>query len=135
MWKIRPMIFITETAGSALQLVRVCGGDVRKRQRSICQCWRGSQNVTSKDAGRSFFRSAHRREGTTRRAPTPQTPLLTTQRISKDFAGFSNVFIMKRGLPLLNFLITFPLISGSPFQYSMFQGNPYSGTETRQRNK
>ncbi|KAM4534221.1 EMILIN-2 isoform 2-T2 [Odontesthes bonariensis] len=42
---------------------------------------------------------------------------------------------MKRGLPLLNFLITFPLISGSPFQYNMFQGNPYSGTETRQRNK
>ncbi|XP_072234905.1 EMILIN-2 [Leuresthes tenuis] len=42
---------------------------------------------------------------------------------------------MKRGLPLLNFLITFPLISGSPFQYNMFQGHPYSGTETRQRNK
>ncbi|XP_008298784.1 EMILIN-2 [Stegastes partitus] len=40
---------------------------------------------------------------------------------------------MKRGL--LHFLITFPLISGSPFQYSMFQGNAYSGTETRQRNK
>lgn len=45
---------------------------------------------------------------------------------------------MKRGLcglPLIPFLITFPLISGSPFQYSMFQGNAYSSTETRQRNK
>ncbi|XP_044195412.1 EMILIN-2 [Thunnus albacares] len=39
------------------------------------------------------------------------------------------------GLPFLIFLITFPLIGGSPFQYSMFQGNAYSGTETRQRNK
>ncbi|XP_026147900.1 EMILIN-2 [Mastacembelus armatus] len=38
-------------------------------------------------------------------------------------------------LPLICFLITSPLISGSPFQYSMFQGNAYSGTETRQRNK
>ncbi|XP_070784561.1 EMILIN-2 [Enoplosus armatus] len=45
---------------------------------------------------------------------------------------------MKRGLgglPLLHFLITVPLISGSPFQHSMFQGNAYSGTDTRQRNK
>lgn len=45
---------------------------------------------------------------------------------------------MKRelcGLPLLHFLMTFTLISGSPFQYSMFQGSAYSGAETRQRNK
>uniref|UniRef100_UPI0037E91C5F EMILIN-2 n=1 Tax=Semicossyphus pulcher TaxID=241346 RepID=UPI0037E91C5F len=45
---------------------------------------------------------------------------------------------MKRvlcGLQLVHFLITFPLISGSPFQYSMFQGNAYSGSDTRQRNK
>ncbi|KAM9337170.1 EMILIN-2 [Symphorus nematophorus] len=45
---------------------------------------------------------------------------------------------MKRGLcglPLFHFLVTFPLISGSPFQYNMFQGNAYSGTDTRQRNK
>ncbi|XP_034718478.1 EMILIN-2 isoform X1 [Etheostoma cragini] len=40
---------------------------------------------------------------------------------------------MKRGL--FHFLITFPLISGSPLQHSMFRGNAYSGTETRQRNK
>ncbi|XP_035804598.2 EMILIN-2 isoform X2 [Amphiprion ocellaris] len=40
---------------------------------------------------------------------------------------------MKRGL--LHFLLTFPFISGSPFQYSMFQGNPYTSSETRQRNK
>ncbi|XP_071381758.1 EMILIN-2 [Centroberyx affinis] len=37
--------------------------------------------------------------------------------------------------PLVHFLLTFPLISGTPFQYNMFQGNAYSGTETRQRNK
>ncbi|XP_012708655.2 EMILIN-2 [Fundulus heteroclitus] len=42
---------------------------------------------------------------------------------------------MKRELHLLNFLLTFPLISGSPFQYNMFQGNAYSAPETRQRNK
>ncbi|KAK2859597.1 hypothetical protein Q5P01_004217 [Channa striata] len=39
------------------------------------------------------------------------------------------------GLTLVHFLLTFPLINGSPFQYSVFQGNAYSGTETRQRNK
>ncbi|KAK2886593.1 EMILIN-2 [Channa argus] len=39
------------------------------------------------------------------------------------------------GLPLIPFLITFPLIHGSPFQYNVFQGDAYSGTETRQRNK
>ncbi|XP_045904103.1 EMILIN-2 [Micropterus dolomieu] len=37
---------------------------------------------------------------------------------------------MRRGLPLIHFLIAVPLISGSPFQHSMSQG---SGT--RQRNK
>ncbi|MEQ2162343.1 hypothetical protein GOODEAATRI_018726, partial [Goodea atripinnis] len=42
---------------------------------------------------------------------------------------------MKPGLHFLSFLLTFPLISGSPFQYNMFQGNPYSAPETRQRNK
>ncbi|XP_028288746.1 EMILIN-2 [Parambassis ranga] len=42
---------------------------------------------------------------------------------------------MTAGLPLLQFLITFPLISGSPFQHSMFQGNSYSGSDARQRNK
>nr|XP_020510407.1 EMILIN-2-like isoform X1 [Labrus bergylta] len=45
---------------------------------------------------------------------------------------------MKRvlcGLQLLHFLITFTSISGSPFHYSMLQGNTYSGSETRQRNK
>ncbi|XP_010737202.3 EMILIN-2 [Larimichthys crocea] len=36
---------------------------------------------------------------------------------------------------LLHLLITFPLISGTPYQYNMFQGNAYSGTDTRQRNK
>ncbi|KAF7669969.1 hypothetical protein LDENG_00105590 [Lucifuga dentata] len=36
---------------------------------------------------------------------------------------------------LIHVFIIFPLISGTPFQYSMFQGNAYSGTETRQRNK
>ncbi|XP_049420956.1 EMILIN-2 [Epinephelus fuscoguttatus] len=40
---------------------------------------------------------------------------------------------MKCGL--VHFLITLPLISGSPFQYSMFQGEAYSGADTRQRNK
>ncbi|XP_070708764.1 EMILIN-2 [Pempheris klunzingeri] len=39
------------------------------------------------------------------------------------------------GLPLVHFLLTFPLIGGSPFQYSMFQGSAYSGADTRQRNK
>lgn len=39
------------------------------------------------------------------------------------------------GLALFHVFITFPLINGSPFQYNMFQGNAYSGTETRQRNK
>ncbi|XP_004546938.2 EMILIN-2 [Maylandia zebra] len=42
---------------------------------------------------------------------------------------------MKRGLLLIHLLMVFPLITGSPFQYSMFQGNAYSGAETRQRNK
>ncbi|XP_031590299.2 EMILIN-2 [Oreochromis aureus] len=42
---------------------------------------------------------------------------------------------MKRGLLLIHLLVVFPLITGSPFQYSMFQGNAYSGAETRQRNK
>ncbi|XP_043960662.1 EMILIN-2 [Gambusia affinis] len=42
---------------------------------------------------------------------------------------------MKREVHLLNFLITFPLISGTPFYYNMFQGNAYSSHETRQRNK
>ncbi|XP_071341032.1 EMILIN-2 [Trachinotus anak] len=45
---------------------------------------------------------------------------------------------MKRGLcglPLIHLLITLPIIAGSPFQYSMFQNNAHSGTETRQRNK
>ncbi|XP_047205156.1 EMILIN-2 [Girardinichthys multiradiatus] len=42
---------------------------------------------------------------------------------------------MKPGLHFLSFLLTFPLISGSPFQYNMFQGNPYSASESRQRNK
>ncbi|XP_039646189.1 EMILIN-2 [Perca fluviatilis] len=43
---------------------------------------------------------------------------------------------MKRGFcGLIHFLITFSLISGSPFQHSMFRGNAYSRTETRQRNK
>ncbi|XP_068437704.1 EMILIN-2 [Clinocottus analis] len=40
---------------------------------------------------------------------------------------------MKCGL--VHFLIAFPLISGTPFQHGVFQGNSYSGTETRQRNK
>ncbi|CAK6970215.1 EMILIN-2 [Scomber scombrus] len=39
------------------------------------------------------------------------------------------------GLSFLIFITTFPLISASPFQYNMFQGNAYSGSETRQRNK
>ncbi|XP_035511543.1 EMILIN-2 [Morone saxatilis] len=45
---------------------------------------------------------------------------------------------MKRGLcglPLIHLFITFPLIIGSPYQYNMFQGNAYSGSDTRQRNK
>ncbi|XP_061569546.1 EMILIN-2 [Cololabis saira] len=42
---------------------------------------------------------------------------------------------MESGLQLLHFLVTFPLIGGSPFQYSMFQGNAYSAPETRQRSK
>nr|XP_046226934.1 EMILIN-2 [Scatophagus argus] len=45
---------------------------------------------------------------------------------------------MKRrlyGLALIHLFTTFPLISGSPFQYNVFQGNAYSATETRQKNK
>ncbi|XP_076014319.1 EMILIN-2 [Genypterus blacodes] len=34
--------------------------------------------------------------------------------------------------PIVYFLMTFPLINATPFQYSMFQGNAYSGSE---RNK
>ncbi|XP_054893701.1 EMILIN-2 [Poeciliopsis prolifica] len=41
---------------------------------------------------------------------------------------------MKREVHLLNFLITFPLIGGTPFHH-MFRGNAYSPPETRQRNK
>ncbi|XP_054478706.1 EMILIN-2 [Anoplopoma fimbria] len=36
---------------------------------------------------------------------------------------------------LIHFLLAFPLICGSPFQHGTFQGNSYSSTETRQRNK
>ncbi|XP_074477562.1 EMILIN-2 [Sebastes fasciatus] len=36
---------------------------------------------------------------------------------------------------LFHFLITLPLIGGSPLQHDMFLGNAYSATETRQRNK
>lgn len=46
-----------------------------------------------------------------------------------------DVFTMKRGLCGLQLLHFLTLISGSPFQYSMFQGNAHSGAETRQRNK
>ncbi|CAJ1082500.1 EMILIN-2-like isoform X1 [Xyrichtys novacula] len=46
---------------------------------------------------------------------------------------------MKRspcGLQLVHFLIIFPFISGSPFQYyNMFRGEAYSGSDTRQKNK
>ncbi|XP_029955426.1 EMILIN-2 [Salarias fasciatus] len=42
---------------------------------------------------------------------------------------------MKSGLPLLLLFITFPLISASPYQYDIFQGNAYAGPDTRQRNK
>ncbi|XP_073343956.1 EMILIN-2 isoform X2 [Pagrus major] len=36
---------------------------------------------------------------------------------------------------LVHFLLTLALISGTPFQYNMFQGSAYSGSDTRQRNK
>ncbi|XP_036934763.1 EMILIN-2 isoform X1 [Acanthopagrus latus] len=36
---------------------------------------------------------------------------------------------------LLHFLATLALIGGTPFQYNMFQGSAYSGSDTRQRNK
>ncbi|KAF3836356.1 hypothetical protein F7725_028914 [Dissostichus mawsoni] len=43
---------------------------------------------------------------------------------------------MKRGIcGLFHFLITFPLVSGTPFQHNMFQGRSSSGSGTRQRNK
>ncbi|XP_056221012.1 EMILIN-2 [Seriola aureovittata] len=45
---------------------------------------------------------------------------------------------MKRGLyglPLIHLLIMLPLITGSPFQNSIFQNNAHSGMDTRQRNK
>ncbi|XP_037550191.1 EMILIN-2 [Nematolebias whitei] len=42
---------------------------------------------------------------------------------------------MNPGLQLVHFLISFPVISGTPFHYNMFQGNAYSAAETRQRNK
>uniref|UniRef100_A0A3P9HKX7 Elastin microfibril interfacer 2 n=1 Tax=Oryzias latipes TaxID=8090 RepID=A0A3P9HKX7_ORYLA len=42
---------------------------------------------------------------------------------------------MKPGLQLLRFAITFPLVSGTPFHYSMFQGKAHSASGTRQRNK
>ncbi|XP_068604223.1 EMILIN-2 [Brachionichthys hirsutus] len=42
---------------------------------------------------------------------------------------------MTRGLSLLHVLITFPFISGSPFQFNIFQDGARSGAETRQRNK
>ncbi|XP_034069854.1 EMILIN-2 isoform X1 [Gymnodraco acuticeps] len=43
---------------------------------------------------------------------------------------------MKRGIcGLFHFLITFPLVGGTPFQHNMFQGRSYSGSGTRQRNK
>ncbi|XP_068199795.1 EMILIN-2 isoform X2 [Antennarius striatus] len=42
---------------------------------------------------------------------------------------------MTRGLSVFHLLITLPFISGSPFQFNVFQGSAYSGAETRQRNK
>ncbi|XP_029001671.1 EMILIN-2 isoform X2 [Betta splendens] len=42
---------------------------------------------------------------------------------------------MTRGFLLIVLLISLPLINGTPFQQSIFQGSAYSGAETRQRNK
>ncbi|XP_017262211.1 EMILIN-2 [Kryptolebias marmoratus] len=42
---------------------------------------------------------------------------------------------MNPGLQLLRFLITCPLIGGTPFHYNVFQGSAYSAAETRQRSK
>ncbi|KAM8822732.1 EMILIN-2 [Spinachia spinachia] len=40
---------------------------------------------------------------------------------------------MKCGV--IQLLLAFPLVSGSPYQHAVFQGNSYAGRETRQRNK
>ncbi|KAM9332649.1 EMILIN-2 [Pholidichthys leucotaenia] len=42
---------------------------------------------------------------------------------------------MKRLASLVHLLVAFGLIMGTPFQYSMFQGDAYSGAGARQRNK
>ncbi|XP_034026829.1 EMILIN-2 [Thalassophryne amazonica] len=42
---------------------------------------------------------------------------------------------LQRTCLLLKLLVMVRLVAATPLQYSMFQGNAYSGTETRQRNK
>lgn len=96
-----------------------------KRHLSV---WRGSRNVTCNvPSGRSLLRSCG---------------VSTQPHHSLQLRGHCGIykgkFTMKRvlrGLPLVHFLLTFTLISGSPFQYNVFQGNAYTGGDTRQRNK
>lgn len=77
-----------------------------------------------------------------RTAETEQPAELTTHTATSGnspldciFLLFLNRSAMNRRLQLLHFLITLPLVSGTPFHYNMFQGNAYSAAETRQRNK
>ncbi|CAG5896192.1 unnamed protein product, partial [Menidia menidia] len=75
---------------------------------------------------------ARRAERAHSRSPTPHS-----HDLERKTCWISQIFFstMKRALPLLNFLVTLHLVGGSPFQYDMFQGNAYSGTGSRQRNR
>lgn len=69
-----------------------------------------------------------------RRREARQLPVIAALSSPQRKVSVEPKFTMKRGLTLVHLLTTFTVISGTPFQYNIFQGNAYSRTET-QRNK
>ncbi|XP_024136226.2 EMILIN-2 [Oryzias melastigma] len=96
--------------------------------------WKGEEN------GVSVKRHIQGRAGTSlgklrarQKLIPPQVAQISTHSLRTETSAAART--MKPGLQLLHFAITFPLVSGTPFHYSMFQGKARSASETRQRNK
>lgn len=96
--------------------------------------WKGEEN------GVSVKRHIQGRAGTSlgklrarQKLIPPQVAQISTHSLRTETSAATRT--MKPGLQLLHFAITFPLVSGTPFHYSMFQGKARSASETRQRNK
>ena len=106
--------------------------DVRTRKTSV-SVGGGLRNVTSKDAAGGAC--AHQREEEEEPAVLPLIPqTFTTAEL--NLRSFFNISTMTRGLcGFTLILILIPLTTGTPFQHGRFQGNAYSGTDARQRNK